>query len=639
MVVLLAYKRYVHKKGKRHGPYYYKNVRGGDGRVRSIYLGKVTSRSKKPLEVTIVFLALLLIIISVLFFIQNRNLVLSQIVAEEAAVPFEVDQILIKVLVKANEFIEKELRVMNVGDEEKSIEVDISGLSDIIDVLDNTFTIKPGQTKIVRLNFSSFDKTEGVEQVPGVYIGKIRVRTGSYEKSVPVVVEIESKNVLFDMNLNPVARDRSVLQGSSTTFEIRVFNLQSIESFNVDMDFFAKDVNGNTIISERESVVVKTQASFFKTLRIPKNLKTGNYIFVAQASLGNSIGTASYLFEVESPPEEKRFTRFLGFCRNDPLCWMLSVIVLLLMFAIGAYAYFFIGAIIYQKLFGISLQRRTAEETRVAQVPEEKKENPIIRSFRHFGERIRRARERRAKRKLEFEREKLKLEEKKEKLKLEEKKEKLEEKRAKKGSVISSFRHFGERIRRARERRAKRKLEFEREKLKLKEKKEKLKLEEKRAKKGSVGKCRRLIDGGYRALDKSRIDKADKIYADIMERYINLPSERKVEIFKGINSFYKSLLLRKQQLKYEESERKRKEEEEIKRKESERENKEKAKQEDKARREKLKEDERKRKRKLIEENRKQRRKKVFNFFHDLGLVKTEKEKREIERKKQKERKC
>ncbi len=653
----MAYKRYVHKKGKRHGPYYYKNVRSGDGRVRSIYLGKVTSRSKKPLEVTIVFLALLLIIISVLFFIQNRNLVLSQIVAEEAAVPFEVDQILIKVLVKANEFIEKEIRVMNVGDEEKSIEVDISGLSDIIDVLDNTFTIKPGQTKIVRLNFSSFDKTEGVEQVPGVYIGKIRVRTGSYEKSVPVVVEIESKNVLFDMNLNPVARDRSVLQGSSTTFEIRVFNLQSIESFNVDMDFFAKDVNGNTIISERESVVVKTQASFFKTLRIPKNLKTGNYIFVAQASLGNSIGTASYLFEVESPPEEKRFTRFLGFCRNDPLCWMLSVIVLLLMFAIGAYAYFFIGAIIYQKLFGISLQRRrTAEETKVAQVPEEKKENPIISSFRHFGERIRKARERRAKRKLEFEKEKLKLkeklEEKKEKLKekLEEKKEKLkekkeklkeklEEKRAKKGSVIRSFRHFGERIRRAGERRAKRKLEFEKEKLKLKEKKEKLKLEEKRARKGSVGKCRRLIDGGYRALDKSRIGKADKIYADIMERYINLPSERKVEIFKGINSFYKSLLLRKQQLKYEESERKRKEEEEIKRKESERENKEKSKQEDKARREKLKEDERKRKRKLIEENRKQRRKKVFNFFHNLGLVKTEKEKREIERNKQKERKC
>jgi len=59
VVVWLAYKRYVHKKGKRHGPYYYKNVRDGNGKVRNIYLGKVTSRGKKSLEVAIVFLVAL----------------------------------------------------------------------------------------------------------------------------------------------------------------------------------------------------------------------------------------------------------------------------------------------------------------------------------------------------------------------------------------------------------------------------------------------------------------------------------------------------------------------------------------------------------------------------------------------------
>ena len=170
--------------------------------------------------------------------------------------------------VKEGEYIEKELKVMNVAYEEETIEVDVSRLSDIIDVLDKSFTIKPGQTKIVRLNFSSFNNAKGIEQAPGVYMGKISAKTGSYEKTIPIVVEIESRNVLFDMNLNPVARDRSVVQGSSTTFEIRVFNLQSIESFNVGMEFFVKDINGNTIISEKESVVVKTQASFFKTLKI-----------------------------------------------------------------------------------------------------------------------------------------------------------------------------------------------------------------------------------------------------------------------------------------------------------------------------------------------------------------------------------
>ena len=294
----MTHKRYINRKGKRHGPYYYKTVRDESGKVRSVYLGKVSEKGKKPLKVTIVLLFLLLVITSILFFVQNRAIVLSKIAAEENIASFEVDQILIKVLVKAGESLEKELRVMNVGNDGRTISIDAEGISDIVTVLDKEFVIKPGQTKIVRLNFSSFNSKEGVEQAPGVYIGKITAKTASFRNEIPVIVEVESKNVLFDMNLNPVARDRKVMRGDSTTFEIRVFNLQDIESYKVDMDYFVKDINGNTIISEGENVVVQTQASFFKTLKIPQNLKTGNYVFVAQASFGNSVGTSSYFFDV-----------------------------------------------------------------------------------------------------------------------------------------------------------------------------------------------------------------------------------------------------------------------------------------------------------------------------------------------------
>ncbi len=551
MVVLLAYKRYIHKKGKQHGPYYYKNVRDSAGRVRSVYLGKVTSRGKKPLEVAIVFLMLLLIIISSLFFIQNRSLVLSKIVAEESAVPFEIDQILIKVLVKANEYVEKELRVMNVGDGEKNVNIDVSGISGIVNVLDKSFPIKPGQTKIVRTNISSFNKAEGIEQSPGVYIGKIIAKSDSYKREVPVIVEVESKNVLFDMNLNPVARDRSVLQGGSITFEVRVFNLQSIESSNVDMDFFVKDINGNTIISERESVVVTTQASFFKTLKVPENLKTGNYVFAAEATFGKSVGTSSYLFEVEEIKKETgRFAGFIGFCRNDPLCWSLSLVVLLLIFTIGAYAYFFVGAFIYKKIFGIKSVKAKETGAEAQLIAEEKKENSALRFFSEWGSRKRKGKELRLKRKLEIEKEKLKLEEEKEKL------------------MIMSR-------------------------------------EEEAGRKGLSGICRSLIGKGYRALDKDNIGKADSIYIKIIGTYTALPNERKAEVFKEINLFYKSLLLKKQQVR------------------------EKEKQEDKSE---------ERLAKLREEKGKERKKKVFEFLHNLGLAKTEKEKREIEGQKEERRK-
>src|SRR3989338_6458895 len=632
MVVLLAYKRYIHKKGKRHGPYYYKNVRDDAGRVRSVYLGKVTSRAKKPLEVAIVFLMLLIIIIASLFFIQNRSLVLSKIAAEESKVPFEIDQILIKVLVKANEYVEKELRVMNVGDGEKNVNIDVSGISGIVNVLEKEFTIKPGQTKIARVNISSFNKAGGIEQSPGVYIGKLIAKSDSYQKEIPVIVEVESKNVLFDMNLNPVARDRSVLQGASTTFEIRVFNLQSIESSNVGMEYFVKDINGNTIISEVESVVVKTQASFFKTLKIPENLKTGNYVFAAKASFGNSVGVASYLFEVEEAAKEKKTAEFIGFCRNDPLCLALSIVVLLLIFTIGAYAYFFIGAFIYKKLFEIRAPKLKKVEEIEAEtlIAEEKKESSIAKFLRDWRNRKKRAKERRLEKKLKLKKQKLELREEEKKLKFEleekerrlkeerrnaeedkkkkreeekrkkqleeekrkeeeQKKRRLEEERQKeierrnaeeeekrqkelkkKESSIAKFlRDWRNRRKRARELRLKRRLEFEKQKLKLQERRERLreqrlrekekefeikkKEEEKKEKereerKGITGKCRRLIDKGYRALDKNNFRKADNAYAKLMDVYMELPSERKIEVFKEINSFYKSLLLKTSQL-------------------------------------------------------------------------------------------
>ena len=65
-MVYLAYERYVEKEGKKHGPYFYKNIRDKDGKVRSVYLGKKKSvhqilkeRGKGPLRLTIAILFIL----------------------------------------------------------------------------------------------------------------------------------------------------------------------------------------------------------------------------------------------------------------------------------------------------------------------------------------------------------------------------------------------------------------------------------------------------------------------------------------------------------------------------------------------------------------------------------------------------
>jgi len=535
-VVLLAYKRYVHKKGKRHGPYYYKNIRDEEGKVKSVYLGKVGDRGKKPLKIVIVFLFLLLIIISILFFIQNRAIVLSKIAAEESLVPFEIDQILIKVLVKSEESIEKELRVMNVGNDESDVMIKVVGLSDIVSVLDKEFIIKPGQTKIVRLNFSSFSKTKGIEQAPGVYIGKVTAKTDSYETEIPLIVEIESKNVLFDMNLNPVARDRKINRGESTTFEIRVFNLLDIESYNVDMEYFVKDINGNTIISESENVVVRTQASFFKTLKIPEKLKLGNYVFIAQSSFGNSIGTASYLFEVESTVKYNILTSFIGFCSNDPICWTLSIVVFLLIFTIGAYAYFFVGAYIYNKVFGIRKPKAEKVIVKVS-VTEKKKEISVAKFFRDWASRRRKIRDLAIRRRLEFKRERIKLKEEKErsklKIRLEKEKEREEERKLKERQREIEFR------KRTDEKRRQKAL-----KIKIREEQLKIRNEIKKKREGKSGKfakCHDLLLRAEHALEKNIKDDAHRLYIKARNVYTKLEYIEKKEIYEDLMKLYRKL--------------------------------------------------------------------------------------------------
>ena len=204
----LVFKRYIKRHGKKLGPYYYENVRGNDGRVKSVYVGAnphnhPKHKVRKPLFALILVLILILALGGSLFFLQNKSYIIQK--TAKAEPDFEADQILIKVLVRENEFIEKQLRIMNTGSEASKISVDVSGVSDLVSLSSKSFTINPGQTKILLLNFSSVIAAENIEHQPGIYVGKLVVSSEKAVKDIPVVVEIETKNILFDMNLNPVA--------------------------------------------------------------------------------------------------------------------------------------------------------------------------------------------------------------------------------------------------------------------------------------------------------------------------------------------------------------------------------------------------------------------------------------------------
>ena len=316
---------------------------------------------RAPLLLFIVIILGVLLAGGSLFYIQNKAYI-AQKIGEENPLTFSVDHLLLKVLLKEGEFAEQEIRVMNIANHPQAFSLVPRGLQGIVSLDSPGFSLDPGQTKVVKVSFRSRDEAAGVEQQPGIYIGSLVVNAEESKEEIPLIVEIESKNVLFDANLNPISLDRAVERGKDFVVEVRLFNLQSIDAQNVDMHYTVKDIHGNTLITESETVVVKTQASFFKTLSIPKNLASGTYVFGAETLLGDSKGTSSYLFEIIDPSSMVGVIGIMDFCRSDPLCSGLSLALIVLMLAIAAYFYLFLGAYFYGRLSRVFPRSRKDEQ-------------------------------------------------------------------------------------------------------------------------------------------------------------------------------------------------------------------------------------------------------------------------------------
>lgn len=258
----------------------------------------------QPQQKKIIFFAVMAAVLFIVFFSLVSNITPSgKFITQKTQAPLEIDQTLIKILLKAKESAVKPIRIMNVGDSSKTVRIDCKNLDDMISFSEKEFSINPGQAKTVELNFSSSSSNK--DYTPGIYVGKIVISTGNYVQEIPVIVEVESKEVLFDMNINVQPEDRRVTRGKNVDLGVKLFNLAGIKPASVNMEYFVKDLDGNTIITEQESVVIETQVLFSKTLHIPSNMKPGSYIFAAKSEYGSSVGTSSYLFEVVEPEKPK----------------------------------------------------------------------------------------------------------------------------------------------------------------------------------------------------------------------------------------------------------------------------------------------------------------------------------------------
>lgn len=213
---------------------------------------------------------------------------------------FIVNKTFPALLLKIGEQEIKALKVKNTGKED--LDITIKEDFDFIEG-DKQVRIAAGREEDISLNFSS--------NKMGVFTGSIFIKSASVVEELPVVVEVESKNVSIDVNVEIDSIPKKISAGEELVVKLFVFNLLNKKE-DVVIEYKILDAYNNAILEEHETLAVITKNTLIRKFYLPSYLPKGDYVIAVIAKYKDSIGTASSLFHILK--NEKR--NFIDYIRD-----------------------------------------------------------------------------------------------------------------------------------------------------------------------------------------------------------------------------------------------------------------------------------------------------------------------------------
>ncbi len=234
-----------------------------------------------------------LVFLILIFVVANSGFVLAQadITGRIVKSGFEVDSLLLKVSVKEGDFVEKKIDVGS--DQGGRFNLEVIGIDGIY-LSESEVILQANQRKSVIVSFNASDVDAGV------YVGYIEIASQKENARLPVIFEVESLDIFFDVNLDIPPKYSDVFQGDKIVVQLKIFDLAGVGTSTLEMEYYIKGTDGSNLVSESESVVVSGESQFAKTLSLPVEVKAGDYVFIAIARYKSSVGSSTDIFRISS---------------------------------------------------------------------------------------------------------------------------------------------------------------------------------------------------------------------------------------------------------------------------------------------------------------------------------------------------
>lgn len=176
---------------------------------------------------------------------------------------------------------------------------------------------------------------------PGAYVGYVSISAVDKVINLPIILEVESRDVFFDSNLEIPPLYAQVAPGRNVIVQIKMFDLTSegikpgLSPASVDMEYSIYTSKGDLIISETETLVVNRDSGITKSFNLPKDAEEGTYFASVVLKYGSSVGVSSAMFSVSSS-SPKSVINFSGLTE----VWFITLATILIVAVLSMLIFF-----------------------------------------------------------------------------------------------------------------------------------------------------------------------------------------------------------------------------------------------------------------------------------------------------------
>ncbi len=183
-----------------------------------------------------------------------------------------------------------EITITNKENSERSFNVHVESLEDIISFEETSVNISSKSMKRIEFKINAPNKS-------GIYTGKIIITSSYIRKEALVIINVESEKSLFDITVSIPEAMKTINLGENLKAQIDLLEMGVQKYKDVILNYMIKDFDGNIHLTESETIAVSDQKTFSKKFHT-KDLLSGNYVLGVELVYPDGVAVASSHFKI-----------------------------------------------------------------------------------------------------------------------------------------------------------------------------------------------------------------------------------------------------------------------------------------------------------------------------------------------------